>query len=92
MTATDLFTTEPGTMEVENVSNESPRFGKLTPREKEVLQLIAKGLANDEIAKSLFISKHTVKNHITNIYRKMGSRNRTKVALWAIRYGLISVD
>ena len=40
----------------------------------------------------LFISKHTVKNHITNIYRKMGSRNRTKVALWAIRYGLISLD
>ena len=72
--------------------NESEHFARLTPREKEVLQLIAKGLANDEIAKTLFISKHTVKNHITSIYRKMGSRNRTKVALRAIRYGLISVD
>ena len=82
----------PCIVEVENVSNENPRFGKLTPREKEVLQLIAKGLSNEEIAKTLFISKHTVKNHITNIYRKMGSRNRTKVALWAIRYGLISLD
>lgn len=74
------------------MSNESTQFAKLTPREKEVLQLIAKGLANDEIAKTLFISKHTVKNHITSIYRKMGSRNRTKVALRAIRYGLISID
>jgi DNA-binding NarL/FixJ family response regulator len=74
------------------MSDDSARFGKLTPREREVLQLIAKGLANEEIAKTLFISKHTVKNHITNIYRKMGSRNRTKVALWAIRYGLISLD
>jgi len=74
------------------VSNEGTQFAKLTPREKEVLQLIAKGLANDEIAKTLFISRHTVKNHITSIYRKMGSRNRTKVALWAIRYGLISID
>ncbi|NMB24281.1 MAG: response regulator transcription factor [Firmicutes bacterium] len=81
-----------GALEVENVSNEGTQFAKLTPREKEVLQLIAKGLANDEIAKTLFISRHTVKNHITSIYRKMGSRNRTKVALWAIRYGLISID
>lgn len=49
------------------MSDESARFGKLTPREREVLQLIAKGLANEEIAKTLFISKHTVKNHITSI-------------------------
>ena len=74
------------------MSDESTHFAKLTPREKEVLQLIAKGMANDEIARMLFVSKHTVKNHITNIYRKMGSRNRTKVALRAIRYGLISID
>ncbi len=74
------------------MSQENDQFARLTPREKEVLQLIAKGFANEEIAKALFISKHTVKNHITSIYRKMGSRNRTKVALRAIRYGLISVD
>ncbi|NLV92462.1 MAG: response regulator transcription factor [Firmicutes bacterium] len=61
-------------------------------REREVLKLIAKGLSNEEIAEQLFISKHTVKNHITNIYRKIGSRNRTKVALWAIRYGLLPMD
>lgn len=68
------------------------QLAKLTPREREVLQQIAKGLSNDEIAEALFISKHTVKNHITSIYRKMGSRNRTKVALWAIRSGLISIE
>lgn len=68
------------------------RFAQLTMREREVLKLIAKGLSNEEIAEQLFISKHTVKNHITNIYRKIGSRNRTKVALWAIRYGLLEMD
>lgn len=53
----------------------------LTPREREVLQLIALGLSNGEIASALFISQHTVKNHVSNIYRKLGEHDRTKVAL-----------
>ncbi|NLA59083.1 MAG: response regulator transcription factor, partial [Firmicutes bacterium] len=64
--ATSLLATNPCLAEVENVSNENPRFGKLTPRETELLQLIAKGLSNEEIAKTLLIRKHTVKNHITH--------------------------
>ena len=44
----------------------------LTPRECEVLKLIAKGYSNSEIAEELFISKHTVKNQVSNIYRKLG--------------------
>jgi len=55
----------------------------LTPREREVLQLIAQGMSNAEIAAALFISEHTVKNHVSNIYRKLGDNDRTRVALLA---------
>ncbi|NLJ74520.1 MAG: response regulator transcription factor [Firmicutes bacterium] len=64
----------------------------LTPRECEVLKLIAKGLSNSEIASELFISKHTVKNHVSSIYRKLEVDDRTRVALLAIRKGLVSLD
>ncbi|NMB46830.1 MAG: helix-turn-helix transcriptional regulator [Firmicutes bacterium] len=60
----------------------------LTPREVEVLALIATGMTNAEIADSLFISPHTVKNHVTNIYKKLQVEDRTQIALWAIAYGL----
>ncbi|NMB01624.1 MAG: response regulator transcription factor [Firmicutes bacterium] len=56
----------------------------LTPREREVLKLIAQGLSNGEIASTLFISDHTVKNHVSNIYRKLGDNDRTRVALLAL--------
>ena len=56
----------------------------LTPREREVLKLIAQGLSNGEIASTLFISEHTVKNHVSNIYRKLGDNDRTRVALLAL--------
>ena len=55
----------------------------LTPREREVLKLIAQVLSNGEIASALFISEHTVKNHVSNIYRKLGDNDRTRVALLA---------
>lgn len=64
----------------------------LTPREREVLQLMAKGLTNAEIAETLYISKHTVKNHVSNIYRKLKVDDRTQIALLAIRQGLVSLD
>jgi DNA-binding NarL/FixJ family response regulator len=60
----------------------------LTPREKEVLALIAVGMTNAEIAEELFISPHTVKNHVTNIYKKIQVEDRTQIALWAIAAGL----
>lgn len=55
----------------------------LTPREREVLKLIAQGMSNAGIAAALFISEHTVKNHVSNIYRKLGDNDRTRVALLA---------
>jgi ATP/maltotriose-dependent transcriptional regulator MalT len=50
----------------------------LTPREREILNLIIRGLSNLEIAEKLFISTHTVKNHITKIYEKLGVSDRTQ--------------
>lgn len=68
------------------------RLDELSMREKDVLQLIAKGYTNHEIAQRLFISPHTVKNHVSRIYQKIGIDDRTKVALWAVRAGVVSLD
>lgn len=56
---------------------------ELTPREQEVLRLIAKGASNREIAQSLYISEGTVKNHVTNILNRLGLRDRTQAAIFA---------
>ena len=55
----------------------------ITPREKEILLLISAGSSNDKIAEELYISPHTVKNHITRIYGKINARNRLQAAIWA---------
>jgi DNA-binding NarL/FixJ family response regulator len=64
----------------------------LSPREKEILPLVAQGLDNRQIGKMLFISEKTAKNYITSIRKKLGLANRTQIALYAIRQGLIEVD
>ncbi|KYC43508.1 LuxR family transcriptional regulator [Scytonema hofmannii PCC 7110] len=56
---------------------------ELTPREKEVLRLIATGASNREIAQQLFISEGTVKNHVTNILNRLNLRDRTQAAIFA---------
>ena len=70
------------------------RGGKecLTPREREIAMLMATGLTNKEIGEKLFVSEQTVKNHVSNIYRKLGIDDRTQLALWAVRSGLIELD
>jgi len=60
----------------------------LTPREGEVLTLIAAGLANQEIARKLFISEGTVKTHINNLFGKIGARDRAQAVAYAFRRGL----
>jgi len=62
----------------------------LTPREKEVLKLIAKGHTNGEIADELFLSTGTVKNYITLIYDKLDIKGRTKLMTYAIDVGLLN--
>jgi two-component system nitrate/nitrite response regulator NarL len=61
----------------------------LTPRELEVLQLLAEGLANKEIAQRLEISEHTVKFHVNAIMGKLGAQSRTAAVVRATRLGLI---
>jgi DNA-binding NarL/FixJ family response regulator len=60
----------------------------LTPREAQVLRLVAMGLSNQEIADSLTISIETVKEHVQNLLRKLALNDRTQAAVWAIRHGL----
>ena len=60
----------------------------LTPRETQVLRLIAMGLSNREIADALEISVETVKEHVQNLLRKLSLNDRTQAAVWALRHGL----
>lgn len=61
----------------------------LTKREYQVLRHLAYGLSNREIGRSLSISIETVKEHVQNILRKMNAADRTEVAVWAVRRGLV---
>lgn len=61
----------------------------LTHREEDILRLLARGQSNKEIADSLFLSEGTVKNYISRIYAKLGARDRTQAALWAVEHHLL---
>jgi DNA-binding NarL/FixJ family response regulator len=63
---------------------------RLSPREEEVIALIAAGATNAEIAERMFLSPHTVKDHTSSIYRKLGVRNRAEAVKQAQRLGLIT--
>ncbi len=63
----------------------------LSPREIEILNLVANGYANKQIGHTLRISEQTVKNHITSILRKLAANDRTHAVVLALRHGLISV-
>ena len=62
-------------------------LSSLTTRELEILRLVAEGLSNEEIGKRVFISRKTVKTHLTNIFDKLQVNNRFKAALWVMPGG-----
>jgi DNA-binding NarL/FixJ family response regulator len=68
-----------------------PAQSNLSARQQEILQLLADGATNGEIAIRLYLSRHTVKQHTSALYRKLGARNRTHAVQTARRQGLIAV-
>jgi NarL family two-component system response regulator LiaR len=69
-----------------------PPGGALTDRELEVLRLIARGLANKEIARELVLSEKTVKTHVSNILAKLQLADRTQAALYAVKERLVELE
>jgi two-component system, NarL family, response regulator LiaR len=72
--------------------NDSGGIEPLTPRETEVLRLIATGMSNQQIGVTLGIAEKTVKNHTSSILSKLDVLSRTEAALHAVRTGLVSMD
>jgi len=78
--------------EMSQPSNLPPAEDPLTPREMDVLKLVAKGLGNQEISEELVISVQTVRTHVSNILGKLHVANRTQAALFALREGIADLD
>lgn len=77
---------------VENLPNRADSLiEQLTPRETEILELLAEGLANKQIALDLEISEHTVKFHISSIYAKLGATNRMEAVRMGLQLGLVTL-
>ena len=73
-------------------ASQPPTADPLTPREVDVLQLVAQGLGNQEIADKLVIGEATVRSHVSNILSKLHLASRTQAALYALREGYASLD
>jgi DNA-binding NarL/FixJ family response regulator len=77
----------PGAAQAAGPAGTSPGEGDLTPREGDVLRLIAAGASNREIARALFVSEATVKTHVNRIFAKTGSRDRVQAMRYAYAHG-----
>ena len=68
------------------------RAERLTPREMDVLSCIAKGFSNQDIAQALFVSEKTVKNHLTNIFRKLSVNDRTQALIYVLKHKIMTLE
>ncbi len=87
-----VYQTEAARRLINQQSAQDIKDNELTGREIEILQLVALGKTNQEIADTLFLSERTVRTHITNILSKLGLTNRTQAALYALRAGISHID
>jgi DNA-binding NarL/FixJ family response regulator len=78
-----------GTGNTLNSARRSTTLAGLTPRERDVLRLLAGGMTDREIAETLFISPRTVGGHVSNLLAKLGVDSRTAAAAWAVRNGIV---
>ena len=81
----------PRAAEGRTLATADPLIEQLTPREHDVLALVADGLGNREIGRALEISEHTVKFHLASIFGKLGVSSRTEAARRGLRLGLIDI-
>jgi DNA-binding NarL/FixJ family response regulator len=72
------------------VPRESPRLAELTGREREVLEVVAAGLSNSEIAERLHVSEQTVKTHVSRVLAKLDLRDRAQVVVFAYENGVVT--
>lgn len=77
--------------DVKSILSEDPPVESLSPRQKEILNMIGRGMSNHEIAKILGISVTVVKEHITSLYTKLGAANRTEAVTIALRKQLLKL-
>lgn len=76
----------------DTLQRQSPPRSVLSEREVEIVELVAAGLKNQDIARRLEISKRTVDNHISNILTKTATENRVALVRWALQSGKVCVD
>lgn len=81
-----------GTTEAMRAGQVAAKNEALTPREREIIQLIGEGLKNQQIADRLFISEKTVRHHLSSIFGKLGVTDRLELVIYAYRYDLIQLD
>jgi DNA-binding NarL/FixJ family response regulator len=74
------------------IDTDAPIQPTLSDRELQVIELVAAGLTNEQIAEKLEISKRTVDNHVSNILTKTDTQNRVTLVRWALQWGKVCLD
>ncbi len=82
------FSSEVASVVARNVGGHVPREATLSDREREVVRLVARGWSNKQVAAELFISESTVKFHLRNAMRKLGTTRRSEIAYRVVKSGL----